>query len=75
MSSLQKRHRTHGCQTNLGGEYKSRCKDPCNTVLMNLTTDITVIEEKLISQVAMDTEAACDEVGLCFFLSGRSLPP
>ena len=36
-------------------------------VLMNLTKDMTVIEEKLTSQVAMETEA--DEVGFCFFSS------
>ena len=61
MSPLQKGHRAHGCQTNLeeniNPEPRSARVESIN-VLNGLTTDMTVIEEKLTSQVAMESEAS-----------------
>ena len=63
MSALQKGHCAHGRQTNLVENINPNAKIIATilesiNVLKDLTTDMTVIEEKLTSQVAMETEAA-----------------
>ena len=60
MSPLQKGHRTHSRQTNLDMNINPDVKVTATSInlLMDLTKDMTVIEEKLTSQVAMETEAA-----------------